>query len=413
MRVTTLGLLAVALLFPLIANTTVIHVPGDQPTIQAGLDVAVFGDTVLVAPGRYIENIIWPDVDGIKLIGDGRESTIIDGNHVASVIRFETHDIITNATVVEGFTITNGNALPPWPESEGGGIFLFYADPILRNLAIRENFADDFGGGVYSWGSYPILSHVLIADNEAISRGGFVGDRGSPTLDHVTVAGNTPGGLYFGEQSSGSLENCIVSSNYLYGIELVSGMYSATVISIAWSDIDDQVWLIGNSYVNWLGVNIDEDPLFALEEEQDYRLLWESPCIDAGDPSILDPDDTRTDMGTYFFDQDDYLTLYLTPDQPEVSPGGILGVTYTAINRWAQSEPFWVLTEATLPNGNPRNVLGPIPYMLPANTTVQQHIGHNVPLAAPAAMYGYRSRIGVPPSTLYDEDSFAFRVVEP
>ncbi len=36
---------------------TIIHVPADQPTIQAAIGLAVNGDTVLVAPGTYKENI--------------------------------------------------------------------------------------------------------------------------------------------------------------------------------------------------------------------------------------------------------------------------------------------------------------------------------------------------------------------
>ncbi|MCB0316007.1 MAG: hypothetical protein KDH84_22600, partial [Calditrichaeota bacterium] len=35
----------------------IIHIPGDQPTIQAGISAASDGDTVLVAEGIYIENI--------------------------------------------------------------------------------------------------------------------------------------------------------------------------------------------------------------------------------------------------------------------------------------------------------------------------------------------------------------------
>lgn len=45
------------------------------------------------------------------------------------------------------------------------------------------------------------------------------------------------------------------------------------------------------------------DPLFDWNEEFDYRLLANSPCIDSGDPDILDPDGTISDRGAYFYDQ--------------------------------------------------------------------------------------------------------------
>jgi hypothetical protein len=281
-----------------------IQVPGDQPTIQAGLNAAGPGDSVVVAAGIYVENIIWPEVNGIKLIGQGRESTIIDGNDAASVIRFEAAQIIDNSTILEGFTIQGGNALPPWPESEGGGVFLYYADPILRDLTIQDNVADDFGGGVYAWQSSPLLVRVVIAHNSAISRGGIVADGRAPHLDHVTIADNDNGGLYVNSYGGTLLENCIVSGNDTYGVQISGNSFSPASADAAYSDLDDPVQLIGYATLHDLGGNIEANPLFIDPAGRDYHLTEGSPCIDAGDPNYpLDPDHTRTDMGAFYFMQ--------------------------------------------------------------------------------------------------------------
>ena len=47
----------------------IIQVPTDRPTIQAAIDSAVTGDTVLVADGVYLENV--------KVIGKSMESSVL------------------------------------------------------------------------------------------------------------------------------------------------------------------------------------------------------------------------------------------------------------------------------------------------------------------------------------------------
>ncbi len=58
-------------------NPTVIHVPADQPTIQAGIDAAVNSDTVLVAAGDYPEHLVFASVSLVLLSSEGDSVTFI------------------------------------------------------------------------------------------------------------------------------------------------------------------------------------------------------------------------------------------------------------------------------------------------------------------------------------------------
>jgi len=63
------------------AQGATINVPGDQPTIQDGINAAVNGDTVLVAPGTYVENIDFLGKAITVMSKLGPEGTIIDGGN--------------------------------------------------------------------------------------------------------------------------------------------------------------------------------------------------------------------------------------------------------------------------------------------------------------------------------------------
>jgi parallel beta-helix repeat protein len=81
------------------AGFQTIHVPADFPTIQSAIDNANPGATILVASGTYVEHLI---IDrNLLLIGEDRDTTIIDGNGADTVISIAVDDV-----TIESFTIT-------------------------------------------------------------------------------------------------------------------------------------------------------------------------------------------------------------------------------------------------------------------------------------------------------------------
>ncbi|MDP8229407.1 MAG: T9SS type A sorting domain-containing protein, partial [Candidatus Electryoneaceae bacterium] len=50
---------------------------------------------------------------------------------------------------------------------------------------------------------------------------------------------------------------------------------------------------------------ISADPMFLDQRRGDFRLEWNSPCVDSGDPDLPhDPDETRSDIGAYYVDHE-------------------------------------------------------------------------------------------------------------
>jgi parallel beta-helix repeat protein len=245
---------------PPVVAASVLNVPGTYATIQAAINAAVNGDTVMVAPGTYFENI---DFKG-KLItvqsAQGPSVTTIDGGGVAPVVSFNTGE--TTAAVLRGFTIQHGTSTPTLA-NRGAGVHIGYAtsptiignvitansvcgtgmgvgvdngSPVIRDNTITGNTqgagcSGGLGGGigVVGAGSAQII-HNTINNNTADSGAGIaLFAAGTPTLLDNTISNNSGnaqgGGLYIVNQSDATIVENLITGNSDYQ---AGGIYLTT-----------------------------------------------------------------------------------------------------------------------------------------------------------------------------------------
>lgn len=191
-------------------NVNCIAPLGPKRTIQAAINAAANGDTVLVMPGTYLETI---DLDGkaITLTGAaGPNTTTIDGNGDGPVVLC--NSLEGPNTIIQGFTIRNG-----YVDGDGGGLLIALASPTVNNCIIRDNVATDWGGGMYSINASPTISNCMFFNNEGFLGGGAFTRFGQPQFISCDFTGNEAslwgGGLLLDHCAGASLSDCDFSTN--------------------------------------------------------------------------------------------------------------------------------------------------------------------------------------------------------
>ncbi len=300
---------AATISFCLIGGTTpvladIINVPGDQPTIQAGIDAAMDGDEVVVADGTYIgagnKNLAFNDRSLTLRSANGPANCVIDCEDDGRGFFFVNE---TGTIIIEGLTVTRGRVGIASPGGKrGGAVYCVRSFATFVNCIFDDNHAHA-GGGVFVatpdtgavFINCQITNHVFegAGGKEDIHTGGgaFVRSGAIVAFINCTIADNAvvPGGDHVGggihvrDDTSVLLANCVLWGNSAaFGDQI--GLTLGGIVTVHYSDVQGGEAGVSNDRgtLNWGAGNIDADPLFVDPDNDDYHLSPGSPSIDAG-----------------------------------------------------------------------------------------------------------------------------------
>lgn len=222
-------------------------VPQNYASIQAGINAAGIGDTVVVSPGIYYENINFngkPIMVASQYLFSGDSTqiiqTIIDGNNNGPVVTFNSME--SENSLLVGFTLRDGES------TYGGGVYCVNADPVLSNLIIK-NCDADYGGGIYLYESNAYIWRVALTGNQATYYGGAIScdTYAYPAIYTTRIINNAA-------QYGGGI-HCYLSFPYIYDFEISDnnaayggGIYLYQSSPYIWNGI-----IADNSAVNYGG----------------------------------------------------------------------------------------------------------------------------------------------------------------
>jgi hypothetical protein len=246
---------------------------GQFTSIQPAIQASANGDTVLVFPGTYYENINYNGknltIASLELITNNpayRDSTTIDGNGSGSCVLVISHE---NNAMIYGFTITHGSGYQYSQNgaliSIGGGFDIRYATNFrISNCIIKGNRASN-GGGIYISEGTMSLKATNIINNYAAGSGGgmfFTLDTNCifDSNNRCSIYENYAAGMNdIGASEAGNVINVILDTftinpptkyyaNFVYNSQLNGGYFTFDILNAYRTEVNHDLYVspIGN-----------------------------------------------------------------------------------------------------------------------------------------------------------------------
>lgn len=300
-------------------------------TIGHALSLCSSGDTIMVAPATYIENLTINF--SLKIIGYDASTTIVDGGGVSTVFTISS---TTANVVLSKLTIRNGNAPEQPNNEEGGGIYNSGALTInysiisgnsgiiagggifndgtatINKSTISGNWSED-GGGIWSQGTLTINRSTITA-NSSYNYAGVL-NSGTATINNSTISGNSP---FYGGGGITTEGPLMVNNSTISGNSGRGGDYGPGGIWRRWpgSAILQNTIVANNPGGNCYGTMISDG----------YNLSSDNTCRFNG-PG--DMNKTKPKLGTLGNHGGPTQTVSELPGSPTIDAGNPNGCTYS------------------------------------------------------------------------------------
>ena len=295
-----------------------------------------------------INNSNYVTIDGFTL-QNGTGNELEESTSGGGILLSSSHAIIIQNCIITDNICTGSGG--------GGGILCYFSSANINNTVFKNNTVGGSGGGISILpGDVTnqcdiIINDCILFNNSSGSRGGGLHALYNAVLQQANLTLTITKSIFFDNSAAfygGGLNiysnssytptseyiilkgNTIcdnsTSTTYGYGgicMNNINSPHFPALIEncILWGNANGQIPNDNHNHINYCDIqggyagtgNIDDDPLFTDPGSGFYYLQWNeehiSPCIDSGDPTIIDPDETPSDMGAFrAVDHDFHLT---------------------------------------------------------------------------------------------------------